>query len=158
VTYGRQPKDAYLRLLAQVDYVGECFVFTGKYRTYNGYVRIWDGSTQAMQRINRLVWEKFHGPLAPNLVVRHLCHNRLCVRPSHLLAGTHSENMRDMVAAGRACSGIANHLSKLDPEKVLRIRELHLNGVGVTKISEMFSVSRFCIYQVLNRHTWKHVQ
>lgn len=34
-------------------------------------------------------------------VVRHTCDNRICVNPHHLIGGTQSENMQDMVDRGR---------------------------------------------------------
>ena len=34
-------------------------------------------------------------PLSPKNVVRHLCHNRNCVCPDHLLVGTHQQNYQD---------------------------------------------------------------
>jgi hypothetical protein len=42
------------------------------------------------------------------LSVRHSCDNPPCVRPDHLLTGTHAENMRDSVERSRAdFSGLA---------------------------------------------------
>src|SRR4051812_28318591 len=39
-------------------------------------------------------------------VVMHSCDNRICVNPNHLTIGTQGENVRDMVAKGRAaCRG-----------------------------------------------------
>ena len=49
---------------------------------------------------HRFVYELVFGPIAPGMEVRHRCRNKLCVRPSHLELGTHSENIRDQVAHG----------------------------------------------------------
>lgn len=38
-------------------------------------------------------------------LVLHSCHNAKCVNPRHLKAGTHEENMIEMVSAGRSLKG-----------------------------------------------------
>lgn len=42
-----------------------------------------------------------HHGVNPKGVVRHLCHNRSCVRPDHLQEGTQSDNVQDCIKAGR---------------------------------------------------------
>src|SRR5437868_5418721 len=39
------------------------------------------------------------GPIA-GIIVRHVCDTPLCVKPSHLLGGTHRDNIADKVAKG----------------------------------------------------------
>lgn len=41
---------------------------------------------------HRVSYELSIGPIPQGLVIDHLCHNKACVRPSHLEAVTHSEN------------------------------------------------------------------
>lgn len=48
---------------------------------------------------HRVVYELIHG--RTELDVLHSCDNPACVRPDHLRAGTHQENMRDMLVRGR---------------------------------------------------------
>lgn len=47
-------------------------------------------------RVHRLAYENLVGPLASKMEVLHLCDNPSCSEPTHLRAGTHLENMRDM--------------------------------------------------------------
>lgn len=61
-------------------------------------------------KAHRLSYELFKGPVLPGFDVCHSCHNRQCVAPDHLSAGSRADNMRDMVLAGRHRNGI------LDPE------------------------------------------
>jgi hypothetical protein len=51
-------------------------------------------------RAHRVAWEIANGPIAPGLLVRHLCRNRRCVNPAHLLTGSHQDNSDDATDAG----------------------------------------------------------
>lgn len=44
----------------------------------------------------------FDGRDPKDMVVMHSCDNPCCVNPSHLLIGTHGDNMQDKVNKGRA--------------------------------------------------------
>lgn len=75
-----------------------CIVWTGT-RVRSGY-GLYRG-----RRAHRVAYELAYGPIPPGLEVMHRCDNRPCVRPEHLWAGTHADNMRDKVAKGRAGKG-----------------------------------------------------
>lgn len=51
---------------------------------------------------HRLIWEAFNETiLDPNVFACHACDNPRCCNPRHVFPGTHTDNMRDMVAKGR---------------------------------------------------------
>ena len=61
-------------------------------KTANGYGQIHDGGKK--RYAHRLSME-ISGTHVAGLDVDHLCHNRSCVRPSHLRAVTHAQNLQN---------------------------------------------------------------
>jgi hypothetical protein len=78
-----------------------CWAWTAA--THEGYgVFIVPGSEEYReQRAHRLSWTLANGPIPEGLQVLHRCDNPACVRVDHLFLGTHTDNMRDMVAKNR---------------------------------------------------------
>ena len=86
------------RLIDKADIEGDgCWEVGTK---YNRYGRIMIGrKTVAAHRAS---YEMFYGREIPDgMIVMHECDNRQCIRPDHLLLGTLSDNVQDMVRKGR---------------------------------------------------------
>ncbi len=52
-------------------------------------------------KAHRALWIETFGDLDSKTVVRHKCHNAVCVNLEHLCTGTQADNNRDMIEAGR---------------------------------------------------------
>ncbi|MEU5341281.1 HNH endonuclease [Streptomyces sp. NPDC020766] len=87
----------------KVDTSGECWVWKNSLGR-NGYGTFVVASKS--HAAHRWVLAYTLGrELAASEVARHKCHNKACVRPSHLEPGTQSDNMQDMAKAGRGRRG-----------------------------------------------------
>jgi HNH endonuclease len=119
------------------------------------------------RRLHRLTYMAFVGPIPPNKpLVRHLCHNRLCCRPSHLAVGNQQDNIDDMVRAGRLCKYGKNWLhligntlrAKISPQQVCEMYDLRAAGATTRALSQKYGlVSRGHIRQILKGKAWQQV-
>lgn len=99
-------------------------------------------------------YELFVGPLGKNHVL-HGCDTPPCVRPDHLHAGTHEENMAEMAARGRARQGM-NRPTKLTVDEVREIRELLAVGGTQTAIAAAFGVSQRTVSGIARYELWRN--
>jgi hypothetical protein len=77
-----------------------CWPFLGA-RDPDGYGRVMVGRDRR-DKANRVAYMLTSGPIPDGLQVLHRCDNPPCCNPAHLFAGTPLDNMRDMIAKGRA--------------------------------------------------------
>lgn len=106
-------------------------------------------------RAHRKAYIQEHGPIPDKQIVRHLCDNRSCVNPSHLVLGTHKENSQDMVSRNRQAKGNLVGTSRLTEETVLMIKSLSGSS---RQLAELFGCSATTIKTIKNNTYWKHVQ
>jgi len=104
------------RFWAKVNKTDGCWVWTGR-KDGGGYGKLKIQNKEC--GAHRCSWEIHHGSIPDNLYVLHTCDNPLCVNIGHLFLGTHTDNMRDCIAKGRAKVG-DNHWSRLYPERRAR--------------------------------------
>lgn len=75
-----------IRLLALLDGTEEpdgCWNFLGT-KDKKGYGKIWDNETNEMERVHRLMYKIFVGPLLPGMHIHHKCFNTGCGNYHHL--------------------------------------------------------------------------
>ena len=115
---------------------------------------------------HRMAYRLSNGPIPEGHFVCHRCDNPACCRPDHLFAGTHTENMRDMAAKGRAAHtnhpelrriGEKNVNAKLDRERVFAIMSARQSGQRIMDIAERFQVTVRTVNRVVHLKTWRHL-
>lgn len=156
------PEQLLGRLMQRVALGPDCWTWTGPVNN-KGY-----GRHGARSYVHRTIFELTVRPLATGEQVCHHCDNPPCVRPSHLFAGSQSDNMRDMVAKSR-------HAAATHPEAVVRgervggakltdgqVRELReasaVGGVSQMDLSRRYGISHHNVRLILANRIWTHVE
>ena len=130
----------------------------GENLNYSGYGQAkWAGKTV---RIHREVFAVYNG-FYPDQVM-HICDNRACYNPRHLIAGNHKENMADMVSKGRGrgLRGSQHKQAKLSEATVGQIlKELAIGGRRgyQRRIAERYGVSPSTVHLIQKGKIWNHV-
>jgi hypothetical protein len=105
----------------------ECWIWIGGIESDDGYGRFRPGDGASSVAAHR--WSHIHATGACpryGLEVRHRCHIRLCVNPTHLTVGTRADNIADSVTAGRF-RNLAHHGDR-GLARSLAIRDAALSG------------------------------
>jgi hypothetical protein len=115
--------------------------------------RFWDGNR--IVEAPRWSWENANGQMIPEgLLVRHRCDNPPCVRPEHLVIGTHADNHNDMVIRGRSLKGSRHHRAKLNEDRVREIKRRLAAGERQADLHREFGVSRMAISDIALGKRW----
>ena len=134
-----------------------------------GYARI---QVNGHRRVaHRLAFEIAFGPIPDGKLVCHTCDTKPCIRPTHLFAGTSSDNAYDAYIKGRShpptgsrgaktphrAKGESNGNSRLLTTDIQSIREAHTYGATVIHIAHSFHIDRAAVRYILFKG-WRHVR
>jgi hypothetical protein len=157
------------RFWARVERTDTCWLWRG-HLTRLGYGGLW--VNYKYWSAHRYAWTLTRGAIPDRKHVCHSCDVRNCVNPEHLWLGTHSDNMRDMHAKGRASDnrgranplaghpGESNCKAKLTEADVQWIRANYYRGgyrnpLGQAGMARRFDVTVSTIHGVVTGRTWK---
>lgn len=135
-----------------------CWEWTGAICPTTGYGDFSAGGAGSNVGAHRASYELNIGPIPPGLFVLHRCDNRRCVRPDHLFLGTQRDNVRDMIAKGRAAKqqlkGEKHPSAKLTEADVLAIRS---STEDRRTLAEKYGISPATVSDIWRRFTWSHL-
>lgn len=139
----------------------DCWIWSGPYGGRMGYGRYKVLGTEAAHRASHLI---FKGPIPEDRPhVCHTCDNPPCVNPEHLFAGTHQDNIDDMIRKGRHRGNqmgskrqpevgikIAAKLIKVPSSEFPIIQSMIDSGKTLPEIALHYNVSHTTIYRIVH--------
>ncbi len=137
-----------------VDKSADCWLWTGAQSTTGyGQIRI----KGALMFAHRLTFMMENGFIPESTCVLHRCDTPLCVRPSHLFAGTKADNTADMIAKGRVARGEALPQAKLTKERVSEVKRMLAAGSRPFQIAKMFGLTQQAVCNIRRGRIWAWV-
>lgn len=130
-----------------------CTLWLGASHSPRGYGAVGHDGKKNIKP-HRAAYELAHGSIPAGMHVLHKCDNSYCINPDHLFAGSHDDNMADMVAKGRSKHGEALPQTKLTSDQVYEIRRSAESSRDAARI---YGVHPTTIKAIRRRHLWAHL-
>jgi hypothetical protein len=102
---------------------------------------------------HRLAWTLHREEIPAGVEVLHKCDNPTCVNPEHMVLGSRTDNMQDMVLKGRT-------RSLLTAEDVQAIRKEYAAGATLDELAARYGnerMGRWGIRNIVRRRVWRHI-
>ncbi len=129
-----------------------CWICTSHAMNSAGYPLIQANNKRCT--VARYLYETEAGNIPTGLLLRHTCDNTLCINPSHMIIGTHSDNVMDRVTRKRSATGERNGRAKL---KAIEVILIFLSSEPQIELARRYGVDPGAIRAIKNRVTWKTV-
>ena len=105
-------------------------------------------------RAHRLAYILTYGEIPDDLLVRHLCNNRICCNHAHLALGTNQDNSDDKMRAGRQTRGEDDGNAVLTEVQVLDIYARCVCGEAQRTIAKDYSVTQAAVSKIFTGKSW----
>lgn len=156
-----------------------CWEWTGSINPVTGYGQLsaWVDGKRTLFTAHRAAYLAVHALIPDGMHILHSCDNRACFNPSHLRAGSHRENMGDMISKGRQLEALK--IRKRGPEHhfwggthpLLRrgeshysarlveddIRSIRASTKTLKELSKIYGITESSLSAIRRMRTWRHV-
>lgn len=119
-----------------------------------GFVNEGDGLVYA----HRKSYEIAKGPVPEGLFVCHRCDTRICVRPVHLFAGSHTDNMRDAMEKDRTQFGEQHWNAKLNDAIAAEVKRRVSAGERQVAVGRSLGIDQGTISSIVLGRSWRRVE
>lgn len=145
--FAQLKKQKVQELLEKAKKQGDCLICHLRPNA-KGYPSVLLGGRSGVKyRANRLVCEVIHG-LREDQQALHRCHNRACINPEHLYAGTAWQNSQDMVRANRQARLGKPPVPNAELERTQRLRDA---GFSYSEIADQLGIAMSTVAYRLKR-------
>lgn len=136
------------RFWSKVNRTSGCWLWTASTNRGYGQFTLRINGRQSLIKSHRFSYQISHGIIPDGHGVLHTCDEPLCVRPSHLFAGTQAENLIDARQKGRLVCG--RHLVKVSDAGLLDILTNYRPRKNGNQLAAKYGISLVHLLRIVN--------